>query len=214
MFSSGDAGDHEVNLRHDGEVHLPLCARWSALRTRGQVLPGSNTQISTNTVLQDLFWEHYKVLYKCSNVSFLSVLFLLQKMDKNRDGVVTIEEFIETCQKVTVSTRTDRQTLKTTSVTHQHKQCSTSQSSVSVTQWCHWLNRRWLRLSSFALHKTSPMFSPHFSQLPPESRPPSSYHTLLILNTTVWSHKYYHFLFVTLDIHAIITDKLMWVISL
>ncbi|MEQ2227117.1 Calsenilin [Ilyodon furcidens] len=24
-----------------------------------------------------------------------------QKMDKNRDGVVTIEEFIETCQKVT-----------------------------------------------------------------------------------------------------------------
>lgn len=27
--------------------------------------------------------------------------FFLQKMDKNRDGVVTIEEFIETCQKVT-----------------------------------------------------------------------------------------------------------------
>lgn len=26
--------------------------------------------------------------------------FPLQKMDKNRDGVVTIEEFIETCQKV------------------------------------------------------------------------------------------------------------------
>lgn len=26
--------------------------------------------------------------------------FALQKMDKNQDGVVTIEEFLETCQKV------------------------------------------------------------------------------------------------------------------
>lgn len=35
-------------------------------------------------------------------------------MDKNRDGVVTIEEFIETCQKVTFSQRpTYKQTSET-----------------------------------------------------------------------------------------------------
>lgn len=38
-------------------------------------------------------------------VFFLIVVFnFFQKMDKNRDGVVTIEEFIETCQKVCVFT--------------------------------------------------------------------------------------------------------------
>lgn len=26
--------------------------------------------------------------------------FLLQKMDKNKDGVVTLDEFIESCQEV------------------------------------------------------------------------------------------------------------------
>lgn len=43
---------------------------------------------------------------------FKSLCYFLQKMDKNRDGVVTIEEFIETCQKVCVFTtccRTDLQ---------------------------------------------------------------------------------------------------------
>lgn len=34
----------------------------------------------------------------------IPVFHFLQKMDKNRDGVVTIEEFIETCQKVCVFT--------------------------------------------------------------------------------------------------------------
>lgn len=34
--------------------------------------------------------------------AFSTYFFLFfQKMDRNRDGVVTIEEFIETCQKVT-----------------------------------------------------------------------------------------------------------------
>lgn len=28
---------------------------------------------------------------------------MFQKMDRNRDGVVTIEEFLETCQKVSRS---------------------------------------------------------------------------------------------------------------
>ena len=39
--SLGDAGDNEVHLWHDGEVHLPLCTGRGAVRTRGQVLPGS-----------------------------------------------------------------------------------------------------------------------------------------------------------------------------
>lgn len=39
--------------------------------------------------------------YCLTNVCFLFLFFLFfQKMDRNRDGVVTIEEFIETCQKV------------------------------------------------------------------------------------------------------------------
>lgn len=37
---SGNVGDSEVDLRHDGEVHLPVCARWGSLRARGQVLSG------------------------------------------------------------------------------------------------------------------------------------------------------------------------------
>lgn len=28
------------------------------------------------------------------------ILLMLQKMDKNKDGVVTIDEFLETCQRV------------------------------------------------------------------------------------------------------------------
>lgn len=28
------------------------------------------------------------------------MLFFFQKMDRNRDGVVTMDEFIDTCQKV------------------------------------------------------------------------------------------------------------------
>lgn len=44
-----------------------------------------------------------KHLKNAQNVFLLFLFWMdlfLQKMDKNRDGVVTIEEFIETCQKV------------------------------------------------------------------------------------------------------------------
>lgn len=41
-----------------------------------------------------------KLLRTYNLLIFLHWAFSLQKMDKNRDGVVTIEEFIETCQKV------------------------------------------------------------------------------------------------------------------
>lgn len=37
-----------------------------------------------------------------STVYVTECVFFLQKMDKNRDGVVTLEEFILSCQEVTV----------------------------------------------------------------------------------------------------------------
>lgn len=40
----GDAVNHEVNLRHDGQVHLPQCARRSSIWTCGKVLPGTNNK--------------------------------------------------------------------------------------------------------------------------------------------------------------------------
>lgn len=36
----------------------------------------------------------------------MGVGLLLQKMDRNNDGVVTIDEFIESCQKVCNYTKT------------------------------------------------------------------------------------------------------------
>lgn len=53
---------------------------------------------------KDLFMYNYQG----DNHTFL---FLFeQKMDKNKDGVVTIDEFIESCQKVSVKTPLKRQT--------------------------------------------------------------------------------------------------------
>lgn len=122
LFSSGDASDYEVNLWHDGEVHLPLCARWSSIWTRGQVLPGSWwTQIKPTHMPRTTTWFQIvipsKILFSDGSfltASLFSSLLFLQKMDKNRDGVVTIEEFIETCQKV-----------KHSFITTRHKQTQT-----------------------------------------------------------------------------------------
>jgi len=37
---------------------------------------------------------------KIQEVILNLIIFFFQKMDRNRDGVVTIEEFMESCQKV------------------------------------------------------------------------------------------------------------------
>lgn len=58
----GDAVNHEVNLRHDGQVHLPQCARWSSIWTCGKVLPGiSNKHIYMKT--QNQSYQSIKIFY-------------------------------------------------------------------------------------------------------------------------------------------------------
>lgn len=49
----------------------------------------------------DCKFPHLLLLYSII-YSVCTFFFFFQKMDRNRDGVVTIEEFIETCQKVIV----------------------------------------------------------------------------------------------------------------
>ncbi len=39
-------------------------------------------------------------IFKFPSETSVPVCCLFQKMDRNNDGVVTIEEFLETCQKV------------------------------------------------------------------------------------------------------------------
>lgn len=58
-----------------------------------------------NAEARDVLSNKIQMPQNAQNISFLHLFILgfdLQKMDKNRDGVVTIEEFIETCQKVSL----------------------------------------------------------------------------------------------------------------
>lgn len=62
----GDAVNHEVNLRHDGQVHLPQCARWSSIWTCGKVLPGiSNKHIYMKT--QNQLYQSIKSIFLIEN---------------------------------------------------------------------------------------------------------------------------------------------------
>lgn len=81
----GDAGHHEGHLRHDGKMHVPGPQGGDAPAARGGLLPGRWTA----NVLPDT----------TASLS-VSVFCLQQKMDKNKDGVVTIDEFIDCCQNV------------------------------------------------------------------------------------------------------------------
>ncbi|XP_067168510.1 calsenilin isoform X3 [Apteryx mantelli] len=114
---SGNAGDNEVHLRHDGTLHLPHPEGQRARGARGDVLPGGlllDRQIAeddegrgggpgTASVEADEpgypAWGggcHYS---EGDGDVPAERLLALQKMDRNRDGVVTFEEFVETCQK-------------------------------------------------------------------------------------------------------------------
>lgn len=88
FFLQGNAGHHEGYLRHDGEMHVPHPQRGDSAPARWSVLPGKWATCSqhSGTNLESLA---------------LNLLFSLwQKMDKNKDGVVTIDEFIDCCQNV------------------------------------------------------------------------------------------------------------------
>lgn len=83
-FPAGNVGNNDVHLWYDGQVHLTHHSRWFPFWTRGEVLSGiASTSAWFFVSLRKLIW-----------------LVFLQKMDRNRDGMVTVEEFIETCQKV------------------------------------------------------------------------------------------------------------------
>lgn len=88
LFLQGNAGHNEGHLRHDGEMHVPHPQRGDSAPARWSVLPGKWATCSQHSGanLESLL---------------LNALFSLwQKMDKNKDGVVTIDEFIDCCQNV------------------------------------------------------------------------------------------------------------------
>lgn len=59
---------------------------------------------SSRTVFQCIQFSTLAAFYKCINLMDSNTLCfsLLQKMDKNKDGVVTLDEFIESCQEVRI----------------------------------------------------------------------------------------------------------------
>lgn len=67
----------------------------------GSVLYKSEKLDSLNAVI---FFILRIVFSRCISVinSRVFGLFILQKMDKNKDGVVTLDEFIESCQEVSL----------------------------------------------------------------------------------------------------------------
>uniref|UniRef100_A0A493T0L7 EF-hand domain-containing protein n=1 Tax=Anas platyrhynchos platyrhynchos TaxID=8840 RepID=A0A493T0L7_ANAPP len=126
-FPVGNAGHHEVHLRHDGQVHLPGHAGGGTAGARGELLPGergfvvpapklvprerpvlgmkrgrasSRAGARTGICHPGPAWglRGLGVVVELSLPCPLCCAWL-QKMDRNKDGVVTIEEFLESCQK-------------------------------------------------------------------------------------------------------------------
>lgn len=87
---TGNAGHHEGHLRHDGKMHIPRPQRGDAPSARRSILSGKQA-----------VGRFYCFMYEASeNLHISPFVCLQQKMDKNKDGVVTIDEFIDCCQNV------------------------------------------------------------------------------------------------------------------
>lgn len=97
---TGNAGHHEGHLRHDGKMHIPRPQRGDAPSARRSILSGKQA-----------VGRFYCFMYEASeNLHISPFVCLQQKMDKNKDGVVTIDEFIDCCQNVRPIPRTSART--------------------------------------------------------------------------------------------------------
>lgn len=97
---SGNAGHHEGHLWHDGKMHVPRPQRGDASSARRGFLSGKCVVGgSHSSVFVSQTTEALAEPLCCCSSRFLSRC-VQQKMDKNKDGVVTIDEFIDCCQNV------------------------------------------------------------------------------------------------------------------
>lgn len=137
FFLQGNAGHHEGHLRHDGEVHVPHPQRGDSTPARWSFLPGEwadCTRGGTNFE-RPLSW-----IFRFS-------FSLWQKMDKNKDGVVTIDEFIDCCQNVSWRP-----------AGCVHTKCSNNLSSTKIMNRVNGKTRHWVQLiSTLSPNKTSLM---------------------------------------------------------